>query len=779
MRRECIKTVRVIGLLALIGLVPSHLSLYAQNIPGYGWSSFGVLPFGAYNFVVGRAPDRYVMYFTKQPANNIQGSSIIPGRAFSTDLKTWTADPNDVCSTSGDLCLVSPSRAGVLQLPDGRLRMFLLTDGLSSAISSDGVVWTREAGTRFKSDQSSIYERANNTTRFVSFVTLPDGSVRMYYRGGVTPGSAGTPAYYNNPFESGMILSALSKDNGLTWVREPGVRINPLVQGPVAKLAMPDGSTQNQFDCQDFSAITTQENGNRIFRVFCSALAEGTVTYVSDDGLSFVLEGQVPVDRDGPKALIMADGRIWLVPNGPNGITDTVVYGPQPMFVSSTRGSGPVFQSTMIGVTGSSSEPVTLEAVLGDPSCPNTPCLFHPEYYSFSPSSGTPPFTSVLTYVGPANYAVAMLVVHGRTTSSTAAGAVYCMQQVLGRADTTVFCQPRAADLPMNRMTFAFSIGAKASFQTSSILSLGGVGYPFTATSSVPWATVSAASGTAPAPITVTVNPTGLAAGTYTGTITISAEATTQKIVVTATISAGPVITAVQNAGSGTTVTAGGTFVTIYGAGFAASPVSWTPTTSLPAILGGVSVKVNGQDCFISYADSGQINVLTPTLSGQDVASGTVQFEVTTAAGKTTASAPVSPVGPAWFTYSTGGPTWIAALIANTATYVAPAGTFGPGASRSARAGDYLALYANGLGTTIPAAPTGAVLTTAYALDDFSRVKIFIGGHDVPVLYAGLVGAGLYQINVQVPQGLGTGELPVLMMVNGLPTQGGVTLNFQ
>lgn len=112
--------------------------------------------------------------------------------------------------------------------------------------------------------------------------------------------------------------------------------------------------------------------------------------------------------------------------------------------------------------------------------------------------------------------------------------------------------------------------------------------------------------------------------------------------------------------------------------------------------------------------------------------------------------------------------------------YVAPVGTFGPGASRSAKAGDYIALYANGLGATSPAAPAGAVLTTAYALDDLSRVKITIGGYDVPVLYAGLAGAGLYQINIQVPSGfLGTGELPVLMMVSGQPTQGCVTLNFQ
>jgi hypothetical protein len=49
-----------------------------------------------------------------------------------------------------------------------------------------------------------------------------DGSVRMYYSGGVLTGSPGTPAYYDNNqssrgvmlMQSGMIMSALSKDDG-------------------------------------------------------------------------------------------------------------------------------------------------------------------------------------------------------------------------------------------------------------------------------------------------------------------------------------------------------------------------------------------------------------------------------------------------------------------------------------------------------------------------------------------------------------------------------------
>jgi uncharacterized protein (TIGR03437 family) len=757
--------------LALCGCAP----VAAQSIPGSGWSSFGVLPFHAYNFVVGKAPDRYVMYFTRQPANNIQGSSIVPGRAFSADLKTWTFDPRDVCATSGDLCDISPSRAGVLQLPDGRLRMFLLANGLSSAISSDGVVWTRETGQRFRPDASSIYERANNTIRFVSFVTLPDSSVRMYYRGGVTPGSPGTPAYYNNQFESGMILSALSKDNGLTWTRDPGVRINPLVQGPVVTLTMPDGAQQNQFDCQDFSAVTLKESGRQLFRVFCSGLVDGAVSYVSDDGLSFTLEGQIPADRGGPKALVMPDNRIWLIPNGPDGIADPIVYGPQSLYLNPSLASGPAFHSVAIGVTGTSTGPVTLEPVLGSSSCPAQPCLFHPEYFSFSPPTGTPPFTTILSYQGPSNYSIPMLVVHAKSSDAETAAAVYCMQQTLGRSDTSAFCRTRPSDLPMNRMNFAFSPGAPPSSQLSNILSLGGNGYPFTTLSSVPWATVSPATGTAPQPITVTVNPTGLAPGTYTGVVTISAEDTTEKIAVTAVIAAAPVITSVRNAASLESTIAPNSFITVFGSGFATSPVTWSPVTALPTALGGVRVTIDGKDSFLSYADSGQLNVLTPASLSSDHA----VVEVSTPAGVTSATVPVAPVAPSWFSYTVGTRVWLAALFANTATLVAPSGSLGATASRSAKSGDYLSLYANGLGATTPEAPTGIVLDKAYPLSDLSRVTVTIGGKPATVQFAGLVSSGLYQVNVQVPAGIGIGELPVAMFIDGRPTQSGVTLNFQ
>ncbi|HWE49742.1 MAG TPA: hypothetical protein VG273_08140 [Bryobacteraceae bacterium] len=780
--------------LSILTAIPAH----AQSPPGYGWSSFGVLPFPGYDYVIVKAPTRYILYYTRHSTTTLaETGTDSKGRAFSTDLKNWTVDTGDICATSGDFCI--GQRTGVLVLPDGRMRMFFNPDGKSliSSISTDGVTWTREAGTRYTVDPNSIFERGPFSLELTTFVNLPDGSVRMYYEGGITPHSTGTPAYYNDDISfngvlltpNGAILSATSKDNGLTWTREPGVRINPLVQGPVNVLTLLDGTVHTQIDATDLTAVAIPELGHIMYRIYAPSWADGTVSYVSNDGLNFVLEGQIPADRGDAKAVVMADGRVWLVTNQyPDAINDTIVYGPQSLFLSSARASVTLppfsdpspfktdhFKSVAMGITGTSTGPVTLEAtaVINASQCADV-CGSNTSYYSFSPASGTPPFTTVLSFTGPSNYVGEQVLVHAKSAGATAVGISYCMNQSMDRSDTSVFCKSSAAALPMNQMKFAFSPGGAASSQVSSILSLGGPGYPFTVSSSVPWATVSPSSGVAPMPITVKVDPAGLAAGTYNGIVTITAEGTTELIAVTATVSAAPVITAIVNTGSGAPSTTPNSFLTIYGNGFTPSAVTWDPVTTLPTTLGGVSVQVNGKPAFISYAGPSQLNILLPA----DTASGTVPVAINTGSGPASSTISLAPSAPSWFTYNVTGPTWIAALIANTKIYVAPAGSLGAQASQSAKAGDYLQLYANGLGNTVLPPPSGTVLTSAYTIDDLSRLRLTIGGVEVPVLYAGLTEAGLYQINVQVPSGLGAGEFPVVLFVDGLPTQG-ATLNFQ
>jgi uncharacterized protein (TIGR03437 family) len=83
--------------------------------------------------------------------------------------------------------------------------------------------------------------------------------------------------------------------------------------------------------------------------------------------------------------------------------------------------------------------------------------------------------------------------------------------------------------------------------------------------------------------------------------------------------------------------------------------------------------------------------------------------------------------------------------------------------------GAILALYGTGFGPTSSPLNTGAVFTGAY--ETTNTVTVTIGGVPADVLFAGLVGAGLYQINIRVPVSLPDGDQPVMAAVGGLTTQ--------
>jgi uncharacterized protein (TIGR03437 family) len=51
-----------------------------------------------------------------------------------------------------------------------------------------------------------------------------------------------------------------------------------------------------------------------------------------------------------------------------------------------------------------------------------------------------------------------------------------------------------------------------------------------------------------------------------------------------------------------------------------------------------------------------------------------------------------------------------------------------------------------------------------------------VGTANATVLFAGLVGAGLFQINIIVPSGLADGEYQLLIKANGVSSQTGVII---
>ncbi len=227
---------------------------------------------------------------------------------------------------------------------------------------------------------------------------------------------------------------------------------------------------------------------------------------------------------------------------------------------------------------------------------------------------------------------------------------------------------------------------------------------------------------------------------------------------------------------NGATYTPGiapGSWFTIFGSNLSSVTASVTAADlvsgSLPAKFGGTTVTVNGQAAYLNYVSPGQINAESPA----STVTGPVQVVVTTADGTATATVIQSPVTPSVFAsgiYAIAVRPADSTVINGTG---AAAGSFAT--SASAKPGDVLELFANGLGATANGIQPGTVFSGAYATTTTPTVTI--GGTQATVSYSGLIAAGLYQINITVPNSLSTGTYPVVITQNGVSSQATALLN--
>lgn len=184
------------------------------------------------------------------------------GIAHSTDGVNWDMMGNAQIADLGSMVPVDPD---VMELPDGRLRLYFYDIGgpqgqntIYSAVSSDGVNFTPESGTRFT--LANVYDP--------NVVVLPDGRYRMY-------------------LNMADIISATSSD-GLTFTKDDGVRVE---KGAVpGAIVLADGSVR-LYVCQ-----------------------EGISVYKSADGLNFTLEKQGVVAAT--QRAIICDPSVTATPNG-------------------------------------------------------------------------------------------------------------------------------------------------------------------------------------------------------------------------------------------------------------------------------------------------------------------------------------------------------------------------------------------------------------------------------------------------------------------------------
>ena len=270
----------------------------------------------------------------------------------------------------------------------------------------------------------------------------------------------------------------------------------------------------------------------------------------------------------------------------------------------------------------------------------------------------------------------------------------------------------------------------------------------------------------------------GYAAASYPGKWTVQTfwnQSTTPLFALTFTVAApsssAPFINAngvVNNASQADGLTSGG-FISIYGTNLSSSssPQYWNVVGGkLGTITAGTQVLINGKLAYPYYVSPTLINALAPV----DSAFGPVTVQVITSNG---ASAPVTvtkkTVAPALFMFSQGGNRYAVASLPD-GVYPIPPNLIAGALARAARPGDVVALWATGLGSTNPAIPDGQVVTVANRGVLTSSYSLTVGGKPATIQYAGLVQAGVYQVNFVVPQ-LPPGDASVSLTVAGVPTQ--------
>ena len=213
-----------------------------------------------------------------------------------------------------------------------------------------------------------------------------------------------------------------------------------------------------------------------------------------------------------------------------------------------------------------------------------------------------------------------------------------------------------------------------------------------------------------------------------------------------------------------------GELVTIFGSNLGPSRIATyqlSPTNVVSTALAGSRVLFNGIPAPLLYVRNDQIGAIVPYgVAGQTTVQVVVENQGVPSGVLTI---PVSRSAPGLFTATASGSGQAAALNQDQSIN---------SDSNLAVQGSVVVLYGTGGGQTSPAAVDGQL--TGDVLPQIALpVSVTIGGKSAKVLYAGAAGdsvAGLIQINAQLPLGIPSGDVPVVLNVDGRTSQPGVTV---
>jgi uncharacterized protein (TIGR03437 family) len=192
-----------------------------------------------------------------------------------------------------------------------------------------------------------------------------------------------------------------------------------------------------------------------------------------------------------------------------------------------------------------------------------------------------------------------------------------------------------------------------------------------------------------------------------------------------------------------------GVLATMFGTNMAAG-VRASAILPLPVELGGVRVTLGSRAVPLVYVSDEQINFVIPS----DLAAGETDLIVTTPAG---ASAParvrIDTLSPGLFVLSNTG---LGAITA--------AGTGQPTSERPAAPGEIVEVYATGLGAVRASGTAGLLETVEIPLVSVSSASAHVAFSGVAPGWPG----GLYQVNVQIPEGTPSGLQTLTLSIGGV-----------
>ena len=440
-------------------------------------------------------------------------------------------------------------------------------------------------------------------------------------------------------------------------------------------------------------------------------------------------------------------------------------------FAQASNGGAPASQ--ILTVSTSAGAPITFAA--------NVTLFQGLNWLTVSPTSATTPATLTVTANGTG---LSPGIYNGQIALSSSGAS----NAVVVNVTLTVSNIPTITISPASLAPVFFQIGgANPAAQTIVVSLAGGGAVAFNASATISsgtnWLAVSPTAGTTPANVTVSINPAGLPAGSYQGTVTITVAGATNSPVtlpIGLTVSpapiTGPTVAAIQNAASSApTSLAPGLNILIYGANMGpATLVAYQvgANGTVATTLVGTQVTFDGILAPIIFTRDTLVSVMVPyAIAGRISSAMVVSYN---GAPSTPLQLRVVDTAPAIYSANSSG-SGQGAILNENFSVNSPA--------NPESTGHYIQIYGTGEGQTSPQGVDGLVTSVQRLPTPNLPVTVTIGGLDVPasdIAYAGeapLIVSGVIQVNAKIPLGVGPGAAPVVIKVGGVPSQANLTVS--